>query len=172
VSDNPSAFDDDDLEKLKIKAAQLDLRSKEVDLRLKSADLNSKTTSLWKIILTNPIIIGAVLTAYVGITTAAVTFITAQHQIALDTHKFEMDTKLELNKIEGQLRLERLKNESSLILEVIKTGDPTQVAANLKLLYEMHLIDDPEGNFQRYLANREPKTGVSLGRVPDGKSRP
>lgn len=61
--------------------------------------------------------------------------------------------------------LEREKAEQARILEVIKTGnDPDKAADNLKFLLDSGLIANElqKGKLEQFLANREPGTGPSL----------
>jgi tetratricopeptide (TPR) repeat protein len=65
---------------------------------------------------------------------------------------------------ELQRQLEAQKSEYTRILEMIRTGDPDQVAENLKFLLEAGLIDDRDTykEIDEFLKTREPGSGPAL----------
>jgi hypothetical protein len=134
----------------KLTMADIDLKLKEADLALKMLEIKNRPNT-WRGIITNPVVIGAFFTAYVGISTAMVSYVTSEHQIDLDARRYV-----------EQARLEEQKSHAAVLLEAIKTGDPDKAAENLKFLIRSKLISDPGGNIRDYLAERKAGDGAIL----------
>ncbi len=110
--------------------------SRETELELKRHDHNA---SKWR----NPLIVAVFAAIVAALGNAFVSYLNSNQQ----------------------QMLERDKAEQARILEVIKTGnDPDKAAENLKFLLESGLIagDPHKGRLQEFLATREPGTGPSL----------
>jgi hypothetical protein len=104
-----------------------------------------------KALFTNPLLIGAFLTAYVTGATSILTSTNSRQQMEADAANRD-----------GLLKLERLKFESSVVLEAIKSGGPDKAAANLDFLLKTGLLPDSDGRFKKYLENRGHAEGVAL----------
>jgi hypothetical protein len=85
----------------------------------------------WRQLFTNPVVLGAILTAYVGVNTAVFGYITTKNSQQLERAKFEFEASLE----------ER-KYETSLLLEVVKAAGSDQqlIVRRLCALAETGLV--------------------------------
>lgn len=128
---------DEALKTVQLETAQADLKLKEMEIRSKQG--------LLKGLLTNPILIGAFLTAYVTIASSYFTWVNSR----------------------AQTKLEEAKFESSVILEVIKSSDPDKAAVNLEFLRDTGILPEYLSfQLKKYLNQRVPHTGASLPQKP------
>lgn len=114
-------------------------RIAQADLTLKELEIRSRT-ALWRQLLTNPILIGGLITAYVTGGTAYLSAQRAREQQRLD----------ELNHI-AQLKVEEEKLESSIILELVKVSTPDTMARNVQIFIDIGLIKDRSGRIRDYI---------------------
>jgi hypothetical protein len=99
-------------------------------VKLKKRGLETKP-GYWTGVFTNPVVLGAVLTSYVAIGTAAVTLITGMLQRQLDQEKFAQQTALE-----------RAKYENSLVIQALQITDPEEAFRRLNLVRNLGLLRD------------------------------
>jgi hypothetical protein len=136
----PEADNDAELKRLALENAK-------VDLDLKKASLRDRP-SLLKTGLSNPIVIGGVLTAIVALCTTWVSTIVARQQV------------------DAQLRVESMKLESNLILKAVETDDPEQLRQRLLFLIASGLLRDrTSGRISSYLQKTPSEQGTSI--APD-----
>src|SRR6516165_6448107 len=124
----------------------------EYELRRREVELKEHETSCSRWSTPLVVTLGAAALAAGG--NACVTWMNGRAQVDLETTKAEQSRVLE----EG-------KAEAARILEVIKTGnDPEKAAENLKFLVDTGLISDAgrRKNIQAFLDSRKPGQGPSL----------
>jgi hypothetical protein len=90
-----------------------------------------KPRNIWRQVITNPVTLGAIITAYVTVNTAIFGYLSARNSQRIEREKFEF-----------QSSLDERKYETSLILEVAKAakGDQEAVIRHLCILVEAGLI--------------------------------
>ena len=108
---------DQEIKKTELAASLLELRLKEQELLNKPS---SGTNAL-----TNPIVLGALITAFITIN---LTSFTSARQAELEAHKLRFSAEVDRTKFQGQL-----------ILDAMRTGDPK---TNLQFLIKAGLISD------------------------------
>ena len=108
---------DQEIKKTELAASLLELRLKEQELLNKP----SRGTNA----LTNPIVLGALITAFITIN---LTSFTSARQAELEAHKLRFSAEVDRTKFQGQL-----------ILDAMRTGDPK---TNLQFLIKAGLISD------------------------------
>jgi hypothetical protein len=87
--------------------------------------------SIWRTLLTNPVTLGAIITAYVTLNTAIFGYLSSRNSQNIEREKFEF-----------QSSLEERKYETGLILEIAKTagGDQQLMLHRLCILVTTGLI--------------------------------
>jgi len=123
---------------------ELALKEKELDLRVDEA-----RRAHWN----NPVALAIVAATVAALGNIILTFVTGVSE-----------RKLEATKTSDQQILEEQKAESERILEMIKTGNNTEKAAdNLQFLVDTKLIQDPlRTNIATYLKSRKKGEGPAL----------
>jgi hypothetical protein len=77
------------------------------------SDAPQRPASLWRQIVTNPVSLGAIVTAYIGANTAIFGYVTTKNTQQLERAKFEFQSSLEERKYETSLLLEAVKSAGS-----------------------------------------------------------
>ena len=87
--------------------------------------------SVWRALLTNPVMLGGIITAYVALNTAIFGYLSARNAQRIEREKFEF-----------QSSLEERKYETGLILEIAKSasGDQQMMLRRLCILAQTGLI--------------------------------
>ena len=117
------------------------------DLQLKQMEIRNRPGP-WKQLLTNPILIGGLITAYV---TAGTSYLSAQRS--------REQQKLDgLNHI-AQLEMEEEKLESSVIIEIAKVSGPDNIGKNVQFFLDTGLIKDRSGRIRDYIKTHPPAKG-------------
>jgi hypothetical protein len=147
--DNPQSDLDQEIKKTQLAAAQIDLQLKEQDLR--------NRPTFWKNVFTNPVVLGAIITAFIAVNTSIVGWMTSAQQRQLDAEKFLLQTQIDRAKFEGEL-----------ILSAIRTGDPSQSMTNVEFLIQAGLIQDRDGGLHKFLSQRQ----RSLPQLPNPPTAP
>jgi hypothetical protein len=126
-----------------------------VDLETKRQALKGNT--FWARTFTNPIVLGALITAFIAFNTASLNFLQSSHQASV-----------EMNKLESDFRLQEMRLISDIVLKAIQTGDPDKAAVNLKSMVDLHLITNLEVSdaIEKYLSARAPAAGPTFPSPP------
>lgn len=124
--------DDAQCRALRIEIAKADLQLKQLEIR--------NRPRLWKQLLTSPILIGGLITAYVTVGTSYLSAQRAREQQKLD----------ELNHI-AALTIEEEKLESGIILELAKVSAPEQMIRNIRIFIDIGMIRDRSGRIRDYI---------------------
>jgi hypothetical protein len=142
MAENSSDYDEQ-LKKFQLQTAEVELKLKEKELR--------DQLGPWRIQFNNPVVLGAIITAFVALNTVMVSLFTAQLQASLEEKK-----------LQTQLAVDRAKMESSLLVDIIKVGDPDRAATNIKFFLDAGYLSDPGGRIKSYLMERIPNQGLGL----------
>jgi hypothetical protein len=112
-------------------------------VKLKEQELRNRPT-FWKNVLTNPVVLGALITAFIALNTTIVGLLTSATQRQLDIERVRLQTELDRAKFEGEL-----------ILGAIRNNDPGKAATNVEFFIQSGLIQDHTGNFREFLAKQQ-----------------
>lgn len=119
-------------ETLQLEIAKADLKLKQMEIRYKPGP--------WKQLLTNPILIAGMITAYVTVGTAYITAQRAREQERIDNIKHL-----------AQLALEEHKLEASVMIETAKVSNPDNFAQRMLFFLDIGMIKDPSGKLRKFL---------------------
>jgi hypothetical protein len=144
-----------------LKKTQVDLGR--ADVALKKAELKSKLPAL-KNALSNPLVLGALITAFVALNSSIITYFSSTQQHSLDAAKFQLQTQLDQLKFQNERELNERRFRADLILKMIATGNPDQARENLSFLLDAGLLPDSDNRLRNYLEERRPGDGP---RIPD-----
>jgi hypothetical protein len=123
---------DEEIKRTQLAAAKLELQIKELDLH--------NRPTFWKNALTNPVVLGAIITAFIAANTSMVSFLTSEAQ-----------RKLDLNKAKLQAVNDRAKFEGNLISNAIRDSNPLISIRNIEFFIRAGLVQDPDGRLQQFL---------------------
>jgi hypothetical protein len=132
---------------------EADLLRQDKDLALKEKEIDVRAVEARRSRWSNPLVLAIVAATVAALGNMLVTYMTGVSQ-----------RDLESKKTSDLLTVEEQKAEAQRILEMIKTGnDPDKAAENLKLLVDTNLIKEPlRTSIANYLNSREKGKGASL----------
>lgn len=140
---------DDELKRIQIETAKLDLAEREAKRRW----------TTWRRLLDNPVLLGTFVTAFLALNTVvgglATWFGEIQRQNT-EVVRLESQLSAEAERLQSDLALEKRKLETDLILKAIQTGNADQSRVNLWFLLRAGLISDPDGSIAMFLSEASP----------------
>jgi hypothetical protein len=89
---------DEELKGIELEKSSIELSKLKIECELKMIELN-RSKSTFSSIVTNPLYLGTAVTLWVGIVTAAITYINGHYSLKLEETKLRNDISIERDKI-------------------------------------------------------------------------